>query len=147
VGIKKGDDLDCWSPNQPHPLLPPTAASRHSHPPGRDRRGRARVLVRPNRQPLSPIDASGKCQPSPASRRPHKSGRGADSCLSSTQAATDDLDLTPPGPAAVVLVPKRRDADKDRPPRPSGGIVGRPTHPPAKIVQGAHKVFDRIPMR
>jgi hypothetical protein len=36
---KKGDDLDCWSPNRPHPLLPPMAASRSSHPSVRDRRG------------------------------------------------------------------------------------------------------------
>jgi hypothetical protein len=31
VGIKKRGELDGWSPNRPHPLLPSTAASHHSH--------------------------------------------------------------------------------------------------------------------
>jgi hypothetical protein len=37
-------------------------------------------------------------------------------CLPWVQATSGDLDLTPPAPAIVILIPKRRDADKDRPP-------------------------------
>jgi hypothetical protein len=54
----------------PDPLQGTCCGCRHSHPPGRDRRGQGRVLVRPDRRPLPPIDPTGPLEvPAPASHR------------------------------------------------------------------------------